>query len=92
MLLEKQVQPEQGYRSCLGVLTLAKRYTALRLEAACQRALIIGAPRRRSIVSILDKNLEQLPLPEQVCAPSTMTVHDNIRGATYYQKDTTSYH
>lgn len=92
LLLEKQAHPEQGYRACLGVLTLAKRYTAQRLEAACQRALAIGAPRRRSIISILDKNLEQLPLPVTSCASSPMAVHENIRGAIYYQEDTPSYH
>jgi transposase len=86
-LLEKQVHPEQSYRSCLGILTLAKRYTAPRLEAACQRALAIGAPRRHSIVSILDKNLEQLPLQSRTPQPSKMGAHENIRGAVYYQNN-----
>ena len=92
LLLEKQVHPEQGYRSCLGILTLAKRYTSSRLEAACQRALEIGAPRRRSIVSILDKNLERLPLPGMTQASPQMNAHENIRGAAYYQDTVSSSH
>lgn len=90
-LLEKQVHPEQSYRSCLGILTLAKRYTASRLEAACQRALAIGAPRRHSIVSILDKNLEQLPLQATSSQLPRIASHENIRGAAYYQDDLVSF-
>jgi hypothetical protein len=35
--------PEQGYRSCVGILRLAKRYDAARLEAACAHVLPAGA-------------------------------------------------
>jgi hypothetical protein len=28
--------PEQGFRTCLGVLALAKSYDATRLDAACR--------------------------------------------------------
>ena len=49
-LLTDRPHPEQGYRSCLGILRLAKRDGAGRLEAACARALAAGArsvPARR---------------------------------------------
>jgi hypothetical protein len=39
-----------GYRSCLGLLNLAKRFGSTRLEAACQRAMVLGSPTRRSVV------------------------------------------
>jgi transposase len=83
-LLESRVHPEQSYRACFGILTAAKRYGKARLEAACQRALAIGAPRRRSILSILKKGLDQQPLVSTVSA-SRVQQHDNIRGAAHYQ-------
>src|SRR5205823_10506090 len=33
--------PEQGYRSCLGILRLGKQYSAQRLEAAAGRAVAL---------------------------------------------------
>jgi transposase len=83
-VLSKAIHPEQSYRSCFGILTCAKRYGVERLEAACQRALSIGAPRRHSILSILKKGLEQQPL-HHANSPHR-THHENIRGATHYQK------
>lgn len=82
-LLTNRPHPEMGFRSCLGLLSLAKRFGQQRLEAACQRALALSAPTRRSVLSILEKGLDQQPLPE----PSTDTQlpdHENIRGPAYY--------
>lgn len=84
-LLNKSAHPEQGYRACLGTLTLAKRYSKERLEAACYRAIAIGSPKRRSIVSILEKGLDQQPLHK--IEPMPITYHENIRGATHYQNE-----
>lgn len=83
-LLENRPHPEMGYRSCLGLLSLAKRYGAERLEVACQRALLLGAPSRLSVVSILKQGLDRQPLAEveEVGPP---LVHENLRGAAYYQ-------
>ena len=47
--LDNRPHPEQGYRACLGLLNLAKHYGNERLEAACRRALAIGAPTRKRI-------------------------------------------
>jgi transposase len=83
-LLWNRPHPEMGYRSCLGLLNLAKRFGRERLEAACQRALQLGAPNRRSVLSILAQGLDQLPLPET--APTQpLLLHENIRGPGYYQ-------
>ena len=86
-LLSTRPHPEMGYRSCLGLLQLKRRYGAERLEAACRRAMAIGTRSRQSVVSILNQGLDQLPLEEadeqQNAAPSV--VHENIRGAAYYQ-------
>src|SRR5215475_3915525 len=65
-LLEHRAHPEQGYRSCLGLLQLAKRYSAPRLEAACQKAISLGAFTRRSVASILAHGLDQTDTPQSL--------------------------
>lgn len=78
-ILQNQKHPEQGYRSCFGILRLAKSTSNDRLEAACQRALAINAFSLKSVKSILDSGLDRRPLPEK---PRQLTlVHENIRGA-----------
>jgi hypothetical protein len=37
-ILEKKPHPEQGYKTCLGILTLARKVGKQRLEKACDRA------------------------------------------------------
>jgi len=83
-LLEHKPHPEQGYRSCLGLLNLVKRYGPARLEAACQRALTLHAPTRRSVASILEHGLDHLPLSSPPLVPTTPLVPENLRGPTYY--------
>ncbi len=75
--------PEQGFRSCLGILRLATRYTPERLEQAATRARAIGALSYRSVQSILKTNLDREPL--LVPEPALPHGHENIRGAEYYQ-------
>jgi len=82
--LENRPHPEMGYRACLGLLSLSKRYGAQRLEAACQRAIHIGSPTRTSVVSILNQSLDQLPLLETTEQEISLK-HENIRGSGYYQ-------
>jgi transposase len=53
IILRDRPHPEQGFRSCIGVLRLAERYDRQRLEAACSRALEIRSPRYTSVKSIL---------------------------------------
>ena len=83
-ILESRPHPEQGFRSCLGILRLSDRYGADRVEAACQRALAVRAFSYRSLESILKTGLDRQPLP----APRPLRTHrrhDNLRGAGYYQ-------
>lgn len=75
---------QQGSRVCLGILGLANRYGALRLEAACTRALAVGAKSLKSIKSILKNGLDRHPVAEQEIVPQPIIHHDNIRGAGYY--------
>jgi len=83
-ILASRSHPQQGYRSVLGLIRLAKTYTPERLEAACTRALALRACRLKSVASILKTGLDRQPLPESDPQPSLLPGHDNIRGATYY--------
>ena len=83
-IMESRPHPQQGFRSCLGIMRLGKRYGAERLEAACRRALKIGACSYKSIESILKQGLDQTPLPTKPKTQLTLD-HANIRGPKYYQ-------
>ena len=76
--------PEQAYRACLGVLRLGKRYGELRLEKACERALFIGATRYRQVQTILENNMDKLPLPNVQAGQTLPSHHENVRGPIYY--------
>jgi transposase len=82
-LLQRFRHPEHGYRSCLGLLSLVKRYGPKRVEAACTLALELGAGQYRNVRDILANGRDLIeraqPEPEWV-APE----HDNLRGAAYY--------
>lgn len=82
-ILTSRSHPEQGYRSCLGILRLARRDGATRLEAACARALALGARSYRHLDAILKHGLDRLPLPA-AGLPARSVVHDQVRGSTYY--------
>jgi transposase len=82
-ILESKPHPEQGYRACLGLLRLGKRYSAERLEAACFRALRSSATSYRSVKSILEHGLDQVPLEEQAQL-DLPAEHENVRGRSYY--------
>jgi transposase len=81
-ILERRAVPEQGIRSCLGLLRLAKGHTPQRLEAACARALTLGAYSYQSVKSILAKGLDQTALEERPA--SAPLRHENLRGAAYF--------
>ncbi|AMV70857.1 IS21-like element ISPsy14 family transposase [Desulfuromonas carbonis] len=84
-ILASRAHPQQGYRSVLGLIRLAKTYTPERLEAACQRALATNACRLKSVASILKTGLDRQSLPESTESQlSLLPSHDNIRGAGYY--------
>lgn len=91
--LENRPHPEQGYRACLGLLNLVKHYGEARLEAACKRALAIGSPKRKSIKSILEANLDQhpdlFPAPDHTLS-TRLPPHSNVRGADYFRSTTSS--
>ena len=82
-LLQTYKHPEHGYRSCLGLLSLSRRYGNDRLEAACERALALGTFRYRHVRDLLANNRDLVP-PE-ASADWTSPAHANVRGPGYYQ-------
>jgi hypothetical protein len=81
-ILESKPHPEQGFRSCLGILRLGTTFSPERLEHAAQRARAIHALSYRSVHSILKANLDGQPLLAPEHEPRLW--HEDIRGAEYY--------
>jgi transposase len=86
-LIEKvmgsRMHPQQGFRSCLGILRLGKSYGEERLEAAARRANQIGGKSYKSVESILKNGLDRKPLPDEKPEDAPID-HANIRGGQYY--------
>ena len=83
--LARREYPEQSYRVCLGLLSLSKKYGKERLEAACSRAIATKVTSLKSIRLMLNKGLDQQPLPQEQTDELANITHANIRGNTYYQ-------
>jgi transposase len=82
-MLANRNYAEQGYKSCAGVLALAKKVGKERLELACERALVYDFVSIKILQSILDKDLDKVPISAD-CTP-IIPLHPNIRGAANYQ-------
>jgi transposase len=82
IILRERTHPEQGFRASIGILRLAKTFGRERLEAACERALEIGARSYSSVNSILKNNLDRRRPATPADGPAI--AHDNIRGPTYF--------
>jgi transposase len=83
-ILAERRHPEHGYRSCLGLFRLAKRYGNERMEAACARALTVSARSYRHVESILKNGFDRAPALDTESGSSTGVVHENVRGRDYY--------
>ncbi|CAN5551370.1 IS21-like element ISPsy14 family transposase [soil metagenome] len=81
-VLAKKQHPEQSYKSCMGILSFAKRVGNIRLIKACKRAHEIGYYNYKIIEDILKNNLDKY---DEDPEPSPMPSHDNIRGGNYYK-------
>ena len=83
LVLINKPHPEQGYKSCMGILSFERRVGRERLAAACSRALDYGTYSYAIIKNILERNLDRLPEPEVI--EQIIPEHNNIRGRSYYQ-------
>lgn len=77
VVMRERRHPEQGFRTCLGVIRLAKTFGCDRLEAACERTLIINARSYTSLHSILKNGLDRTPRYRATDEPAIS--HPNIR-------------
>ena len=76
------VHSENAKRSCVGLMSLAKKYGTQRLESACAYALQVNAITRKQIIMILEAKLEQVIVSDVEDAP--IIIHENIRGNEHY--------
>ena len=79
-ILANRPHPEQGFRTCLGVLRLFKDLDRARSETVAARAVAIGALNYQSIASIISAKLDRAPDPE----PQRVITHANLRGSDYF--------
>ena len=83
-ILKSRPHPEQGYRACLGLIRLGRRYGDDRLDAACARAERLRSYSYRTVKNILASAQDRLPLEDEPTTPAQGPSHENIRGGEYY--------
>ena len=81
-VMARRPHPEQGFRTCLGMLRLFRGLEAARVEAVSLRAVEIGALSYASVASILKHRLDRGVPPQAADDPPLL--HENIRGSGYY--------
>lgn len=79
--LKSRPYPEQSFRSCLGILNLAKKHPSSRMELACQAVLQTKSLSYKAVKDELDWLMKQIPPIVSEALPA----HDNISGREYYQ-------
>lgn len=94
LIMKTKDHPEQGFNAALGVIRLADRFTASRLEAACRRAIEIESPHYKTIQTMLKNRMEsaELPVTTTTTTRSKSSLPDqlsfgleqNVRGKGYY--------
>ncbi len=82
-ILADRPHPEQGFRACLGIIRLNRSFGRDRVNAACARALEIGARTYGSVRSILDNHLDRTADTKGAASHEPIH-HENIRGPRYY--------
>jgi len=81
-VLARRPHPEQGFRTCIGVLRLFRGIEAARAEAVSSRAIEVGVLTYASVASILKHRLDKSASPQ--AADGTPLLHGNIRGSGYF--------
>lgn len=85
IIIASRAFPQQGYRSCLGILRLGKHYGSSRLEAAAMRALQFNTCSFKAVRSILANNFDRIHDDSSHQANhSALRAHANIRGKHYF--------
>jgi hypothetical protein len=82
-VISAKQHPEQAYKSCMGILHLHRKVGKERLINACRRAHDYGVYGYGSIVSILEKRLDEIK-EEETQLELSLSPHHNLRGSIYY--------
>ena len=85
-IMADRPHPEQGFRSCLGLISLERRYGPERLEAACRRALSLDLTTFKSIKNMLENNQDKVPIIDDQPLPMVANKPTHVRGRAYYQQ------
>ncbi|MCP1748698.1 transposase [Bradyrhizobium japonicum] len=79
-ILANRPHPEQGFRTCLGVLRLFKDLDPERAELIAARAVAVRALTYKSIASIIANKLDRSARPTD----DVVVDHPNLRGPGYF--------
>lgn len=79
-ILSSRPHPEQGFRTCLGVLKLYRAISSTQAEAVSARAVEIGGLTCKSIASLIATYKAAKPSAE----PAAVVEHANLRGPGYF--------
>jgi transposase len=83
-ILNSRTYPEQGYRACLGIMRLSRRYDPIRVEAAAKRAIKYNTCSYKSMSAILAAGLDSRTEPDMEKRSPPLPRHENIRGPEFY--------
>lgn len=83
ILASRKVE-QQAYKSCFGTLKLADRYSAIRLENACQKALSLRSPSYTTVNNILKNGMDKPNVPIENSSKNVVSINSRIRGQKYY--------
>jgi transposase len=93
-ILARYPRPEMGYRGVFGLVRSAEKHGGPRTDAACARALAAAGPcgpTRKHVDAILKRGIEHAAIAPPD-TPTRSVVHDNVRGASYFDKEETRDH
>ena len=76
-VLRSRPYPQQAFRTCLGILDLARKYLPAHLETACQHLLSAHLLTYQDLKSELEHLTRDLPV-------QPLPAHEHVRGDTYY--------
>ena len=83
-ILSSSQHPEQGFKSCIGIISLSKKYGNIRVNHACQIAITYQEYSYKFINNLLQRNMDMIET-EQQDLPFNIPLHENIRGNEYYK-------
>ena len=81
-MLASPPHPEQGFRTCLGILRSYRGLDPVRVEAVSARAVELGVLTCKGVASLLARKHDSAAAKDSRSA--TLFDHANLRGPSYY--------